>query len=67
MYAESQLESFIFLSSAAVTIDPRYPRQDDRTPSELSDFVEFIRRQMGPQAATNPLYQSSKILAEWPN
>ena len=63
-HAGPQLESFIFLSSAAVILDPRQRDLHPRTGVEWYDCVDAARRNMGSQAAANLLYQASKCLAE---
>ena len=63
-HAGPQLESFIFLSSAAVVLDPRQWDLYPRTGIEWHDCVEETRQKLGPQAAANTLYQASKSLAE---
>ena len=60
-HAGPQLESFIFLSSDAVTLDPR---RRAHTGDEWYDRVEEMRQKQGPQGAINNLYQASKSLAE---
>ena len=63
-HAGPQLRSFVFLSSAAVLLDPRQRNLHPRTGVEWYDWVEETRDLLGPQAAANVLYQASKSLAE---
>ena len=63
-HAGPQLESFVFLSSAVVNLDPRQPDVHHRTGVEWQDCVESTRLNLGREAAANILYQASKSLAE---
>ena len=63
-HAGPQLESFVFLSCAAVVESPRDRGLQARTGIEWHDAVEEIRARLGPRAAVNILYQASKSLAE---
>ena len=60
-HAGPQLESFIFLSSDAVVVDPR---RHAPTGVEWHDRMEEMRQKLGPLGAINVLYQASKSLAE---